>query len=161
MSFWHRKEGRGFQFLPGWLEKWASSSKKQNQKNIFILKSRVVLTFLCIRRSQFETENFCFRQFYFLLYKKSGIMYSLQAVDLGTLPSPNVWAGFCFGLVSYQAPVSSAAWTAVFGSWQWVFSGALNCLLGKTRRVSWMVKILENLLLAAEKQSVAMYPSSQ
>lgn len=91
---------------------------------IFIPRSPGVLPFLGIRISRFRRDHFCFRQFYFLLYWISYIIYSLQAVDLGTLPSSNVWAGFCFGLVSYQTPASSAAWTAVFGSWQRVFSGA-------------------------------------
>lgn len=105
VSVWGRREGRGCRFPCFWGE----ASLFSSTNIIFIPRSPDVLLFPWIGRSQFERARFCFRQFYFLLYQTSCIIYSFPAGDLGTLPSLNVRAEFCFGLVSYRAPASSAA----------------------------------------------------
>ena len=126
---------------------------------LFLSLAVLLLCFCALEEVSLREKTSASGSFIFFYIRNIFYHLLISSCRSGNSAIPKCAAGFCFGLVFYRAPASSAAWTAVLGFWQQMFSGALMYPLGKTYRVSWMTKILENLLLATQKQPVAIDPS--
>lgn len=83
--------------------------------NIIFIPSSPVALFLCFRRSQFERENFCIRQFYFLLYTKYLLSSTHFKLQIWELCHPQMcgrvlfWFGF-LPSTSFLCCLNSCAW---------------------------------------------------